>query len=122
MISMRLRRVSTLVVFDRQGPGFAPGNAGFNTLLLQGIPEPVGVISTVGQHPLRLGQIIEQGSCAGIIAYLTGGLSGRPFASARACNFVFMPPLVRPINRPSPPFLIAGLRPCDAPSNRLRQS
>lgn len=73
MISMRLRRVSTAVVFDRQGPGFAPGNAGFNTLLLQGIPEPVGVISTVGQHPLRLGQIIEQGSCAGIISYLTGG-------------------------------------------------
>lgn len=34
------------------------------------VPEPVGVIAPIGQHPLRLGQIVEQSRCAGIIADL----------------------------------------------------
>jgi hypothetical protein len=32
-------------------------------------------------------------------------LKGRPFASVTACNFVFMPPLVRPIRFPRSPLL-----------------
>src|SRR3546814_15054318 len=32
-------------------------------------------------------------------------LIGRPFASVTACSLVFMPPFVRPIRRPGPPFL-----------------
>jgi len=38
-------------------------------------------------------------------------LKGRPLASVTACNFVFMPPLVRPIRRPRPPFLPQGWKP-----------
>lgn len=33
-----------------------------------------------------------------------------------ACNLVFIPPFVRPIRRPSLPFLPARLMPCGAPS------
>ena len=36
-------------------------------------PEPVGVIPAVRQHPLCLGQVIEQRCGAGIIADLVGG-------------------------------------------------
>ena len=41
-------------------------------------------------------------------------LIGRPFASVTACSLVFMPPFVRPIRRPGPPFLPAGWTPCGA--------
>ena len=58
--------------------------------------------------PLGRGQIVEQGRCTGVIADLPAvmkKLKGRrPFASLTACNFVFMPPLVRPIRRPRFPF------------------
>lgn len=64
--------VPSLVVFDGQGTAFAARNAGFDALLLQGISEPVSVIAAVGEHPLGLGQIVEQGRCTGVIADLTG--------------------------------------------------
>src|SRR5690606_1256618 len=64
--------VSALVVFDGQRTGFATRNAGFDALLLEGVPEPVSVIATVGEHPLGFGQIVEQGRCTGVIADLAG--------------------------------------------------
>ena len=73
--------VAALVLFDGQRLGLAPRNAGFDALLLQSSPEPVGIISTVCEHPLRLGQIIEQGGCASIIAALTSGYEETEWAS-----------------------------------------
>ena len=34
---------------------------------------------------------------------------GRPVLSVTACNFVFMPPFVRPISRPRPPLFVPDL-------------
>ena len=50
--------VSALVVFDRRGLGFPACNARLDALLLQAIPEPVGIMASVCQHPLRLGPTI----------------------------------------------------------------
>ena len=51
---------------------------------------------------------------------------GRPRASVTTCNFEFMPPLVRPMNRPvltpHPPFYPAGWRQSDVPSDGSRRS
>ena len=57
----------------RAWSGFAAWNAWFNALLLQRVPEPLSIVTPVGKHPPRLGQIIEQGRCAGVIADLAGG-------------------------------------------------
>lgn len=62
--------VSALVVFDGNTTGFSARNVGLDALLLERVPEPCGVIAPVSQHLLRLGQIIEQGCCAGVIADL----------------------------------------------------
>jgi hypothetical protein len=47
---------------------------------------------------------------------------GRPFASARTCNFEFSPPFVRPIRRPRPPFEPPDSTPSGAPSRGSRRS
>lgn len=60
--------VPTLVVFDGHGPGFPARNARLDAPLLQGIPEPVRIIASVCQHPLRLGQLVEQCRRTGVIA------------------------------------------------------
>lgn len=68
MISMRLRRVyrrlSYLTGRDRDS---RPGMQGLIPFCCR------ASLNQSASYPLRLGQIIEQGSCAGIIAYLTGG-------------------------------------------------
>ena len=65
--------VAPLVVFDGQKAGFSPRNAGFDPLFLKRISEPVGVVSAVTQQPLRLGKVVEQRGCTGIIADLASG-------------------------------------------------
>lgn len=65
--------VLALVVLDWKRAGFPAWNAGFDAFLLQCIPEPVGVIPPVRQHPLCLGQLIQQSCGAGIITDLAGG-------------------------------------------------
>ena len=65
--------VSALVIFDGQGSRFPAGNAAINAFLIVCVPEPFGAIAPAGKHPLRLGQIVEQGCRAGIIADLSSG-------------------------------------------------
>lgn len=65
--------VSALIVSHRHGTRFAARNVGLDTFLLQRIPEPFGIVTSVGQHPLRLGHIVQQGSGAGVIADLACG-------------------------------------------------
>src|SRR5690606_20101640 len=56
-------------------PPAIPGrfNARLDSLLLQRIPEPFGIVSSVGQHPLRFGHVVQQGSGASVITDLTCG-------------------------------------------------
>ena len=49
------------------------GNAGLYPLVFQRFPEPVSVIATVGQQPLRLWQAAQQGRRTGVVADLAGG-------------------------------------------------
>ena len=65
--------VAALVVFDGLVPYFPARDAGRDPLFLQGVAEPVGIITSVGQHPLRFGQTVEQSRRARVIADLPGG-------------------------------------------------
>lgn len=56
--------VAALVGFDGHGARFAARNTRLDTILLERVPEPFGVVAPVSQHPLRLSQVIEQGRCA----------------------------------------------------------
>src|SRR3546814_7421504 len=62
-----------LVVFYGLVPYFPARDAGRDPLFLQGVAEPVGIIASVGQHPLRLGQTVEQSGRASVIADLASG-------------------------------------------------
>src|SRR3546814_10338692 len=62
--------VATLVVFHGLDPYFSARDAGRDPLFLQGVAEPVGIIASVCQHPLRFGQTVEQSGCASVIADL----------------------------------------------------
>lgn len=62
--------VTALVVIDVQGAELAARNARLNALLLERVSEPFGVIASIGQQPLRFGQVVEQGRCASVIADL----------------------------------------------------
>src|SRR5690606_4344386 len=62
--------VPALVIFDGFGAGFAPRNARLYAPFPESIPEPVRVISSVAQQPLRVGKIVEQRGSASIIADL----------------------------------------------------
>lgn len=75
--------VATLVVFDGFVPGFTAWNARFYALFPQGIAEPVGVVATVGQQPLRFGKGVEQRSSPSIIADLACGYEEADWATVR---------------------------------------
>ena len=74
MISMRLRRLYRRLSYltgslrDRR-----PGMQGSMPLACKRVPEPVGVVAAVAEQPLRLGQIVQQGCRAGIVADLACG-------------------------------------------------
>ena len=72
MISMRLRRLyfllSHLTGFPRD---FRPGMQGLMPFRFQGVPEPVGVIPAISQHPLCCPKTVQQDSSTGIIADLS---------------------------------------------------
>src|SRR3546814_3640933 len=65
--------VATVVVFYGLVPYFSARDAGRDPLFLQGVAEPVGIIASVCQHPLRFGQTVEQSGCASVIADLPSG-------------------------------------------------
>lgn len=51
--------VDALVVFDFLGPQFSARDAGNDAPFQQEVAEPVGIITPVGQQPLRFGKSIE---------------------------------------------------------------
>ncbi len=59
-------------------------------------------------RPSDLSQIVSKP----VVAYRDSEPQRRPFASATACNSVFMAPLARSIRRPRSPFLLQGWKPC----------
>lgn len=63
---------SALVVFDWHGMGFSTRNAGLDAILLKRVPEPLGIIAPVCQHPLRLRQVLKQGRRTNVIADMAG--------------------------------------------------
>src|SRR3546814_17664700 len=65
--------VATLVVFYGLVPYFSARDAGRDPLFLQGVPEPVGLIASVSQHPWLFGQTVDQIGCASVIADLPSG-------------------------------------------------
>src|SRR3546814_14361183 len=54
-------------------PYLSARDAWRDTLLLQGVAEPVSSIASVGQHPLRVGQTVEQSGRASVVADRSGG-------------------------------------------------
>lgn len=130
MISIRLRRLSRrLSSFTGLPRDFRPGMRGFMPLSLQRFSEPVGVIASISQQPLRLRQAAQQGRSAGIVADLAcgheeaerapigigGGMQLGVHAALRSADqtaaLVF-----------GPPFSTAGWSPRGAPSGRSRRS
>lgn len=57
----------------RQSARFPARDAGAYPLVFQRIPEPVGVIAPVGEHPFRSGQTAQQGCGSGVVADLACG-------------------------------------------------
>lgn len=52
--------VGPLVVIDEAEPGFPTWDARLDAVGLQGISEPVGVVTALAEQPLRPMQIVEQ--------------------------------------------------------------
>lgn len=101
------RPVAALVVSDRLIARSAARDAGLDALGFQGVPEPIGVITTVAKQPCAFGR--SSSKAAAPVYSLTcpavmKKLNGRPSASLTACSLVFMPPFVWPIRRPRSPF------------------
>lgn len=67
--------ISALVVFDGLGAGFSSRNAGRYALCLEGVAVLVRIIPAIREHPLRLGQIVEQHCSAGLINDLTSAIA-----------------------------------------------
>lgn len=65
--------VAALVVSDWLVARSAARDAWLDALGFQGVPEPIGVITTVAKQPLCFRQIVEQGCRAGVGADLPGG-------------------------------------------------
>lgn len=63
--------VCSIVVSDRFFARFPSSNAGLNTFRFQGVPEPVGVIPAIPQHPLCCRNTIQQGGGTDIIVVLS---------------------------------------------------
>ena len=75
--------VATFIVADGFLPALPAGDVCLYLLVLQRISEPVGIIVPVGQHPLRLRQAAQHGSCTGGIA---DGASGDEHAYRTALS------------------------------------
>ena len=123
---MRVPFAARLVVFDWQRAGFSARNARLDALLLQRISEPISVIAAVSEHPLGLGQIVEQGCGAGEIAYLAGRDEEAQRAAACISHGVQLRvhAALGPSDQvPEIPIIIPqGLKLCGGPWNRLRLS
>ena len=78
--------VPALVVPDRLVAGPATRDAGLDAFGLEGIPEPVGVIASVAEQPLRLGQVVEQRCGSGVVADLARGHEEAQGAAVRIAD------------------------------------
>ena len=65
--------IAPLVVSDGLAARLSAGDAGAYPLVFQCLPEPVGIMAPVGEHPFGSGQTAWQGSCASVIADLACG-------------------------------------------------
>jgi hypothetical protein len=65
--------VAALVMLDGVAARLPAGNAGPYPLVFQRFPEPISVITAVGEQPLRLWQVAQQGRRTGIVADLPCG-------------------------------------------------
>ena len=72
MSAIRLCRLyRCLSYFDGRRTAFSTRNVRLYAFLPERISEPISVIAAVGQHPLRVWQIIEQSRYTGVIPDLT---------------------------------------------------
>ena len=104
--------VPALIVFDRFGSGFAPRDAWRDAPFLESSPEPVGVISSVAQKPLRVGKAVEQRGCPSIVADLAGGHEEAERATVCICDGMQLcvhAPFRAADQPPKPPFLTRRL-------------
>lgn len=65
--------VAAFVVFYGLVARFPAGDAGLDALFLQRVFEPVGIITPVGEQPLRLGKFVDQGCRTDVVSDLAGG-------------------------------------------------
>ena len=65
--------VEVLVVGDLDFSALPWRDARCNALVDQGLAEPIGIVTSVGQHVFRFGQNIQQQGCSLIIAHLAFG-------------------------------------------------
>ena len=63
--------IATLVVFDGLVAGAPAGDAGLDALVGQSLAEPVGVIASVREQPVRFGQGTQERQRAGVVADLS---------------------------------------------------
>ena len=113
MISIRLRclyrRLSYFTAFLRD---FRPGMQTFIPLSFNACRRQSASYPRSPKSQSAFGRLLS--SAAAPVSSLTCPADmktwiGRPFASVTACNFVFMPPFVRPIWQARPPFFTRRL-------------
>lgn len=102
---------ATLAVLDGPTAGLAAWEAGF--------AQPVGIMAPIGQGPVGLGQVAEQGKRTGVVAGLAGAQEEPDRSSlGNGMGLALSPPFVRPTSRPccAPgPLSTAGWTPGGAP-------
>lgn len=121
--------VVALVVLDGFATRLPSADAGLYTIYFQCISEPVSVMASVSQQPVRFLQVAQQGRCTGIVTDQTGsheepdrpviGIGNGMQLRVRAvlCATDQTAPLVA-----CSPFSTAGWSPYGAPSDRSRRS
>jgi len=110
--------VAALVVSDRLVARSAAQDAGLDALGFQGVPEPIGVITTVAKQPLCSRQIVEQGCGAGVVADDHEEARGPPIRIPDGVQFG----LHTAFRTAEIPFFFADSMPCGVPSSRSRRS
>src|SRR5690606_24191969 len=100
--------VAALVVLDGIAARLPAGDAWLYPLVFQRFPEPVSVITAVGQQPVRLWQAAQQGRRAGVVTDLARGHEEADRASIGVGNGVQLGvhAAFRPADQTSP--LVAG--------------
>ena len=78
--------IERLVMRDRHLAIGYGRNAGDNAAVGESLAKPVGVIAPVAEQPFRLGQLVQQGCRAGVVADLACGHEEAQRATVRIGN------------------------------------